>query len=270
MRRKLKITVISDVHLGTYGCHARELLNYLKSIQPEILVLNGDIVDAWQFKKRFFPVLHLNVIREILKLSSKGTTVYYITGNHDDVLRQLSDFSMGKLHLVDKLEINVNGKRHWFFHGDVFDASMQLSPWLAKLGGKGYDILIRINRIINKTRDRFGKPPMSFSKKVKSGVKKAVKYIGDFENIAINLAVENNYDVVVCGHIHHAQKRNVVTKSGNVLYLNSGDWVESLTALEFDNTGWNIYYYLDHHKLIHDEELNSITDPASDHLVTTP
>ena len=242
-KRKLDIAVLSDLHLGTYGCHAKEVLQYLKSIKPDILILNGDIVDAWQFKKRYFPPEHTQILQLILKKAAKGMTVYYITGNHDDVLRRFSDFSMGNLHLIDKLVLNLKGKKYCFFHGDVFDASVKISPFIAKLGGKGYDSLIWLNRTINRVRVKFGMTKMSFSKKVKASVKKAVKYIGDFEDTAIDLAIDQGYDYVVCGHIHQAQLRHVRTKNGAVTYMNSGDWVESLTALELVNDKWSVFQY---------------------------
>lgn len=244
MKREVDIVVISDIHLGTYGCHARELNNYLKSIQPATLVLNGDIFDMWYFKKSYFPKEHLEVVRRLLKMAMTGTKVYYLTGNHDDVLRKFGELSFGLIHLRNKLVFQVDGKKHWVFHGDVFDASVQRARWLAKLGSEGYDLLIRINRMVNKTRAFFGLSPASFSAKVKSGVKGAVRYISDFENTAIQIAAENGYDYVICGHIHQPQMRSVMAPNGReVQYLNSGDWVEHLSALEFNKGTWSIFRY---------------------------
>ncbi|MCB9284905.1 MAG: UDP-2,3-diacylglucosamine diphosphatase [Lewinellaceae bacterium] len=243
VKRELDIAIISDVHLGTYGCHAKELLQYLKSIQPRILILNGDFIDIWQFRKKYFPKEHLQVIQRILKMSGQGTKVYYITGNHDDTLRRYSDFSAGNIHLRDKLLLQLSGKNYWIFHGDVFDAFIKYSPWIARLGGKGYDFLIRVNRFINLLREAMGKSRMSFAKKVKHRVKEAVKFISDFENTAIQLAAEQGYDYVICGHIHRPQMRVVETDGGTVTYLNSGDWVESLTALEYQWGKWTLYEY---------------------------
>lgn len=242
-KRKPKIVILSDLHLGTYGCHAKELLNYLKSILPEILILNGDIIDIWNFKKRYFPKEHLSVIFEIIKLSQKGTVVYYLTGNHDDLLRHFSGSDFGNIKLLDKLVLKIRGKNYWFFHGDVFDASIQHARWLAKLGGKGYDSLIVLNRIINKCAITLGRKPMSFSKKIKENVKKAVRFIDDFEQTAVDLAIENNYDYVVCGHIHQPCIKKMFHSSlkGNVQYMNSGDWVESLTALEYEGDHWTMF-----------------------------
>mgnify|MGYP000418605617 FL=1 len=167
-KRVVELAVISDVHLGTFGCHAKELLNYLNSISPKTLILNGDIIDIWQFRKRYFPKSHLAVIQKIIDLSTKGTKVIYITGNHDEMLRKFSDMTMGNFSVVDKLVMDLDGKKAWFFHGDVFDASIQNAKWLAKLGGWGYDLLILINRFINWFLIKLGREKFSLSKKIKN------------------------------------------------------------------------------------------------------
>jgi len=242
-KRPLDIAVISDVHLGTYGCHADELLTYLNSIAPKKLILNGDIVDIWQFSKRYFPKSHLKIIKKIINMASKGTEVIYITGNHDELLRRFSDTKMGNFSIVDKLILNLNGQKAWFFHGDVFDLSIQNAKWLARLGGYGYDFLILMNRWVNWCLDKMGKEKYSLSSKIKQSVKSAVKYIQDFEETAADLAIENGYDYVVCGHIHQTKKEIIETPKGRTTYLNSGDWVESLTALEFHFNRWKVYHY---------------------------
>lgn len=243
-RRPLDVAVMSDLHLGTYGCHAKEIVNYLKSIQPQILVLNGDIIDIWQFSKRYFPTAHMQVLKEIMLLLEKGTRVIYITGNHDEALRRYSDMTIGNFQLTDKLVMEINGKMTWIFHGDVFDATTRGSAKiLAKLGGHGYDLLILINSCINRILKMLGKEKMSFSKKVKNSVKKAVAWIGNFEQTAAELAINNHYHYVICGHIHHPQKREVTTKEGSVIYMNSGDWIENLTSLEYVNDEWKIFQY---------------------------
>lgn len=242
-KRKVEVAVISDVHLGTYGCHAKELLDYLSSIKPKILVLNGDIIDIWQFRKSYFPSKHLEVIKKIISMSTKGTKVYYITGNHDEFLRKFTDLHMGNISLVDKLVLELDHKRAWIFHGDVFDASITQAKWLAKLGGWGYDILILINRFINWILARFNKEPYSLSKKIKNNVKSAVKFITNFENVCVELAIENNYDYVICGHIHEPKIEFMENEKGEVFYLNSGDWIENLTALEYNNKKWKLYQH---------------------------
>jgi UDP-2,3-diacylglucosamine pyrophosphatase LpxH len=242
-KREVEIVVISDVHLGTYGCHARELLKYLKSVKPKMVVLNGDIIDIWQFSKRYWPETHMKVIRKLMKFVVEGVPVYYLTGNHDELLRKFADLHMGAFHLQNKLIIELDGKRAWFFHGDIFDVTMQHSKWLAKLGAVGYDTLILINSVVNWCLSIFGKEKMSFSKKIKAKFKDAVKFINKFEHTAAELAVENGYDYVICGHIHQPEMRDVITENGAVSYLNSGDWVENLTALEYHNKVWKIFKY---------------------------
>lgn len=245
-KRSLEVAIISDVHLGTYGCHASELLHYLRSIDPRLLIINGDFIDIWNFSKRYFPVSHMEVIKEVMHMVSNGTRVIYITGNHDEMLRKYSDMQLGNLTITDKIVMEINGKMCWIFHGDVFDNTTKGSAkLLAKLGGKGYDLLILMNRFINWTLGLFGQEKMSFSKKVKNGVKQAIKWVGDFEQTAAELAIEKKYDYVICGHIHQPQRRVIETDKGKVTYLNSGDWVENLTALEYEGNEWTIYTHDD-------------------------
>lgn len=242
-KRKIEIAVISDVHLGTYGCHAKQLLTYLNSIHPKKLILNGDIIDIWQFSKRYFPKSHLKVIKKIMDMSADGIEIIYITGNHDEMLRKFSDMTIGNISIVDKLVLNLDGKKAWFFHGDVFDISIQNAKWLAKLGGYGYDLLILINQITNRILEKLGKEKFSLSKKVKSSVKGAVKFINDYETVISDLAIENGYDYVICGHIHQPKMEYKENKYGKTLYLNSGDWIENFTALEYQFKRWKTYTY---------------------------
>ncbi|WP_375240624.1 UDP-2,3-diacylglucosamine diphosphatase [Polaribacter sp.] len=242
-KRKLDYVVISDVHLGTYGCKAAELLNYLKSIDPKVLILNGDIIDIWQFNKRYFPKSHMNVIKHITGLLSKGTEVYYITGNHDEMLRKFKGFQLGNFKILNKLVLDIDDKKTWIFHGDVFDVTMKHSKWLAKLGGKGYDLLILINTFINWISKLFGYGKLSLSKKIKNSVKSAVKFINHFEETASDIAIDNNYDYVICGHIHQPEIREIANAKGKTTYLNSGDWIENLTALEYKKKQWTLYEY---------------------------
>ena len=267
MKRNVELVVISDVHLGTYGCKAEELLRYLNSIQAKTLVLNGEISDIWQFKKSYFPKPHLKVIKKIISFATKSTDVYYITGNHDEMFRKFTDFELGKLKVINKLCLNLNEKKTWIFHVDVFDASVQHSKWIAKLGGKGYDLLIVINNVVNWFLDKMGKEKYSFSKKIKNNVKKAVKYIGDFELTASELAIDNGYDFVICGHIHQPQMREVTTKKGSCTYLNSGDWIENLSALEYNDGEWKIFLYEEHEHLLKDDETEEIQEMNNDDLL---
>ncbi|MCT4699426.1 UDP-2,3-diacylglucosamine diphosphatase [Tenacibaculum haliotis] len=242
-RRKLDIAVISDVHLGTYGCRASELHNYLKTINPKILILNGDIIDIWQFKKRYFPKPHMKIIKQLMSYITSGTKVYYITGNHDEMLRKFKGFRLGSFEIVNKLILDIDGKKGWFFHGDVFDVTMQHSKWLAKLGSIGYDTLIMINTAVNWTSNKLGYGRLSFSKKIKNSVKSAVKFINNFEKTVSEIAISKNYDYVVCGHIHQPEIKQIEIEKGTTTYLNSGDWVENLTSLEYSNKSWSLYEY---------------------------
>lgn len=250
-KRKIDLLVLSDLHLGTYGCHGKELLQYLDQIEPGTVILNGDIIDIWQFKKRYWPASHMQVLRRLLKFAEQGIPVYYLTGNHDEMLRKFSDYRLGNLYLRDKLVLELDGKKAWFFHGDVFDVSMQYSKWLARLGGQGYDLLIILNRGVNLLLEKVGREKISLSKRIKDGVKTAVRFISDFEQIAADLAIERGYDYVVCGHIHQPVIKTMVAKDpgGNahagksVTYLNSGDWIENLSALEYHLGQWSLYRY---------------------------
>lgn len=244
-KRKVDLVVISDVHLGTYGCHAKELLSYLKSIKPKTVVLNGDIIDMWQFKKRYWPRQHMQVIKYLTGMLTKGVKIYYVTGNHDEMLRKFTGFQMGSFEIVNKVVLNLNGKKAWIFHGDVFDVVMQHSKWLAKLGAIGYDMLILLNRIVNNISEGLGRGRISLSKKIKHSVKSAVKFINDFEHTAAGIAISEKYDYVVCGHIHTPEIRKISDDQGSVMYLNSGDWIENLTTLEYNNGNWSLYSFHD-------------------------
>lgn len=268
-KRPVDVVVISDVHLGTYGCRAKELAAYLKSITPNILILNGDIIDCWQFSKRYFPASHMAVIKEVLNMMMQGTRVFYITGNHDEQMRRYSDFQLSNFTLTDKLVLEIDNKMTWIFHGDVFDNTTKGgAKLLAKLGSNGYGALILFNRFVNSILKAFGREKLSISKKVMAEVNKAVVRINDFEMIAAELAIDKKYDYVICGHIHQPQKRVVKTEKGEVIYLNSGDWVEHLTALEYQQGEWKIFEY-DEAKFQHVPNaekrmpLNVITDEIS-------
>jgi UDP-2,3-diacylglucosamine pyrophosphatase LpxH len=244
-KRKLDILVLSDVHLGTYGCHAKELLHYLKTIKPKTVILNGDIIDIWQFSKRYWPKAHMKVIKHLMEWMSKGVKIYYVTGNHDEMLRKFVGFKMGPLKIVNKVILQLDdNKTAWFFHGDVFDVTMQHSKWLAKLGAVGYDTLIIINSFANFISEKvFKKGKLSLSKKIKNSVKTAVKFVNNFEQTAADIGISNHYDYVVCGHIHQPEMREITNHHGKIMYLNSGDWIENLTALEYANNEWKIYRF---------------------------
>src|SRR5688572_22844996 len=190
-RRSIDVLIISDIHLGTYGCKARELVNYLKSVSPNILIINGDFIDCWQFSRRFFPASHMQVIHEILNLLTHGTRVYYITGNHDEVLRKYAEFQLNNFTLADKLILEIDQKMTWIFHGDVFDNTTRgAARVLAQLGSTGYGMLILFNRLINSILEFAGKEKVSLSKKVMSGVNRAVSRVNNLQAIATQIAIE--------------------------------------------------------------------------------
>ena len=195
----------------------------------------------------------MKVIKHITGLISKGVKVVYITGNHDEMLRKFEGFEMGSFEIVNKKVLELPTGKAWFFHGDVFDVTMQHSKWLAKLGAIGYDTLIILNRMVNWSLQKLGRGRMSFSKKIKESVKGAIKFINDFEQTAANIAIDNAYDFVVCGHIHQPEIKTIGNEKGRVTYLNSGDWIENLTALEYHKGNWQVYHYFSDTS-IHDTE----------------
>ena len=189
----------------------------------------------------------------------------YITGNHDEMLRKFVGFQMGSFSISNKELLTVDGKKTWIFHGDVFDVTMQHSKWIAKLGAVGYDSLILLNSAINFFASKFGKGPISMSKKIKNSVKSAVKFINNFEKIASDIAIENEYDYVICGHIHQPEIKRIETEKGEVMYLNSGDWVENLTALEYYEGTWHLFSYRDNFLV----ETNNDVDTEDEDVLET-
>ncbi|MBK9270147.1 MAG: UDP-2,3-diacylglucosamine diphosphatase [Saprospiraceae bacterium] len=240
-KRKLELVVLSDLHLGTYGCRSEAIYEYLQSIDPETIILNGDIIDIWAFDKNYFPEYHIRVIQKLLKMAAKGSKIFYLLGNHDEAIRRYADFELGNIRVCNKLVLHLNGKKTWIFHGDIFDLSIQHTKFLAKLGGKAYDFLILLNAFINQICDWFGWEKFSLSKKIKGSIKQAVKYIQDFETTAIQHAADQDYDQVICGHLHNPVIRTERIKGKNITYLNSGDWIENCTALEYQNQEWCLY-----------------------------
>ena len=230
---------ISDVHLGTKDCSAHALLDFLKNHDAETIYLVGDIIDGWQLSKRWYwPQSHNDVIQKLLRKARKGTRIIYIPGNHDEFIRGYLRHSpflgVGGIEIVDEaVHITANGKRMWVLHGDLFDGVVQNMKWLARLGDELYMFALKINRWLNNWRARLGFDYWSLSQYLKSKVKNAVSYIDDFEHAVAAEAERRGCDAVLCGHIHRAQIRQI----GEVTYLNSGDWVESLTAVAEDFEG---------------------------------
>jgi UDP-2,3-diacylglucosamine pyrophosphatase LpxH len=242
--RDIDVLVLSDIHLGTYGCHAKELLKYLKTVRPKKVILNGDIIDIWQFSKKYWPKSHMKVIKKFVKYITNEIPVYYITGNHDEMLRKFTDFDMGSFHLRNELVLTLDGKKTWFFHGDLVDVSMRYSKMLAKIGGKSYDMLVLVNRAINYLFSKKEANKIKFSQQIKQSVKRAIKFVSDYEKVSVEIAAAKKYNVVVCGHIHQPKIQEYELNHETITYINSGDWVESLTSMEYYDGRWHLYTYI--------------------------
>lgn len=220
---------ISDVHLGTPGCQAKYLLDFLKHHESDTLYLVGDIIDGWRLKKTiYWPQSHNDVVQKILRKARKGTEVVYVPGNHDESIRQFLGLSFGDIKVVpEAIHTTADGRKLWITHGDLFDGVMQYAKWLAYLGDTLYSLILYFNRYLNMLRVRMGLQYWSLSQYLKHQVKNAVSYIADFEIIMAREARLRDCQGVVCGHIHKAEIRMI----DNLIYCNDGDWVESLTAL---------------------------------------
>ena len=243
MKRNLDILVISDLHLGTYGSEADEVLAYLDSINADKIVINGDFVDIMLFNKRFWPSSHMKVIKYFLDLISQGKEIYYVTGNHDELMRKFLNFKIQNFKIVNQIVLDTAKGKVWIFHGDVFDFSIQ-TQWLTKLAGFLYDYMIIFNSWINKKIMRpLGRKRLNFSKTIKSNVKTAVQYFANFEMKAAEVAQKNGYKYVVCGHIHTPKIESFNINGEQVIYMNSGDWLESLSSLEYADNKWSIYMH---------------------------
>jgi UDP-2,3-diacylglucosamine pyrophosphatase LpxH len=239
-----KTIVISDVHLGTTDSKVKELVRFLKKSTCEKLILNGDIIDGWQLRKSGkWKKKHTRFFRIVLKMIEKqNTEVIYTRGNHDDFLNNVVPFSIGKLSIVKDYVYTSQGKKFWVVHGDIFDSVTTNMRWIAMLGDVGYTFLLWLNKVYNYWRLKQGKPYYSLSKEIKAKVKSAVSYISDFQNQLVKLAQSKHFDGIICGHIHQPAIKNY----DGILYLNSGDWVESLSALVEDYEGnWKIVLYED-------------------------
>ena len=220
---------ISDIHLGTPGCQAQALLDFLRDTHCETLYLVGDIIDGWQLRRSWYwPQEHNDVVQKILRKARKGTRVVFVPGNHDEFARKYVLHNFGGVDVVeDCVHTLADGRRLWVTHGDLFDGVIQCAKWLAYAGDIAYEFILKVNRRFNVLRAHLGLPYWSLSKYLKLKVKRAVSYVSDFETAVAHEARRRGLDGVVCGHIHHAEMREIE----GVLYCNDGDWVESLTAL---------------------------------------
>ena len=228
-KQRVRTIWISDVHLGTRDCQAEKLAGFLKEYECDQLYLVGDIIDGWRLRKSmYWPQSHTNVIRRILTMSKRGTRVTYVTGNHDEFLRRYATLNIGNIRLVDEAEhVTADGRKLLVIHGDQFDVITRCHRWLAFLGDYAYEFSLRLNRWLNYWRSRYGYGYWSLSGYLKHRVKKAVNFISEFEEALAHECRKRDLQGVVCGHIHHAEIREV----NGISYHNCGDWVESCTAL---------------------------------------
>ena len=247
MKTHYRTIVLSDIHLGTSSSKAKEVSNFLKNHTCDTLLLNGDIIDGWQLQKYGkWKKSHTRFFRRVIKMTEQHKTkVYYLRGNHDDFLDTILPMSFGNIH-IDREYIHqgATGKNYYVVHGDVFDTVTTKLKWIAKLGDVGYTFLLWINKHYNNYRVKRGLPYYSLSQVVKQKVKSAVSYISDFEMELAELARSRKCDGVICGHIHQPQIREITASNGRqVTYMNSGDWVENLTALEYQDKAWKVFKY---------------------------
>lgn len=257
MKKYLRTIVISDLHLGTKGSKAKEVTNFLKKYRCDHLILNGDIIDGWRLKKTGkWKKKHTKFFRRVIKMVEEDNTkVTYLRGNHDDFLDQVLPLHIGNLSIHRDMVYESFGKRYYIVHGDLFDSITSNFTWIAKLGDAGYTFLLWLNYQYNQRRMKRGLPYFSLSQKIKSKVKAAVSFIDEFEEQLADLAKSKGFDGIICGHIHQPAIKTI----GGIQYLNSGDWVESLSALTEDQHGnWQITYYAEP-----DSNLNSIESPES-------
>lgn len=258
MKKKYRSIFISDVHLGTKDCKAPQLCDFLKNNSSELLYLVGDIIDGWKMQqnKLRWKQSHTDVIRHLLKKTKQGTKVIYIAGNHDEFLRPMLPYAVnfGLVEIHNQMDhIGVDGKKYLVTHGDLFDGITRLAPWLSFLGDKAYDVVLSLNSKFNWFRHKFGFGYWSLSKFLKHRVKKAIDFIFQFENNLAAYCKKRGFDGVICGHIHHAEIKNI----DGVIYMNDGDWVESMTALvEHHDGSWEI--------IVWDKDIQNVdTNPLS-------
>lgn len=239
--RTVELTVISDLHLGTRHCQALQLLNYLYSIDPSEIILLGDVFDIIQKERHYWPEEHTHIVRKILKFAATGVPITYVTGNHDALIRLYTGTAMGNITIVDRLTRSIDGRHTLFTHGDCFDLELKW-PWLHALGSRSYDALIWFNRQLNRLLGAVGCQPCSITGFIKRNLAQASSYIERFEKAARRHAREQGYEAVVCGHIHQPRLSPADNNDDLTTYLNSGDWTEHCTALEFDAGAWSLHY----------------------------
>ncbi|MDE5890708.1 MAG: UDP-2,3-diacylglucosamine diphosphatase [Bacteroidales bacterium] len=243
-RKQYKTIVVSDIHLGYKQSKVREVSRFLSSVDCERLILNGDIIDGWKLRKsgdRKWKPEYTKFLKIIMKMMENfGTGIIYVVGNHDDFLDNVAPFAFSEVSIVRDYVLESGGHRYFVTHGDVFDSVTSNMKWLAKLGDIGYRALLKINVLYNGYRKWRGKPYYSLAQAVKAKVKKGVSSISGLDDMVVDVAMSHGCDGVICGHIHQPEDRMI----GNVRYLNSGDWVETMSALIEDMDGnWSIFRY---------------------------
>lgn len=226
---KYRAIFISDLHLGTPGCQAKALLDFLKAYPSDYVYLVGDIIDGWQLRRKWYwPQAHNDVVQKLLRSARKGSRVIFVPGNHDEFARGFIGHQFGGIEVVeDAIHLTACGRSLWVIHGDYFDGVIQCAKWLAYVGDNLYEFTLKLNRYLNHLRGRFGLPYWSLSAYLKHKVKKALNYVTDFEVAVARETRRRGHDGVVCGHIHRAEIRSI----DGTLYCNDGDWVESQTSL---------------------------------------
>ncbi len=257
--KKHRTIFISDVHLGTRGCQAERLLHFLRYNDAETIYLVGDMVDCWRLKRQWYwPQTHNDVVQKLLRKVRKGARLIYVPGNHDEALRDYCGTHFGGVEvMLDAVHTTADGRRLLIIHGDAFDSVVRYAKWLALLGDWAYVTLLRINTLFNHARRRLGLPYWSLSAYLKLKVKNAVQFIDDYEQAVSEEARRRGVQGVVCGHIHHAEMRQI----GDLLYVNDGDWVESCTAVVEDFEGRLRILYWDKIPAV---ELAAALDPEAE------
>lgn len=251
--KKVKVSVISDLHLGTHACKAKKITNYLKSIHPEILVLNGDIIDSWRFSRNYFPKSHFKVIRQIIKMLESGVEIYYISGNHDDFLRKFNNTRLGNLKITNQLILELDDQKTWIFHGDVYDHIIQRARWLAKLGAAFYEVLSLLDKLINFLLKKSGKQEKILYKSIKNKFVKDNSQPSKAEKEIVNSAAALGYETIICGHSHTPKDIKLTVLNKQIRYINCGDWVENFTATEYRDGKWELVYFSQDQNIVLDE-----------------
>jgi len=254
--REIEIAVISDLHLATHASKPRKIIKYLKSIQPKMLVLNGDIIDSWRFTRNYFPKNHLKVIRQLIKMMEKGVEVVYITGNHDEFLRKISHVQIGNLKIVNQLVLELNGAKTWIIHGDIFDPTIHQTKWLAKTGAAVYGLLTMLNKAVNVILNGLKKPEIIIYKNIKDRLIKDSLNQSRFETTLAGAAIDQGYKTVICGHTHKPKTKWISIKDGQIKYINCGDWVEYCSAAEYYDKAWHLFYFEEQEEELTPDELD--------------